>query len=343
MSELKAIPYRFDRDPEVIELLEKVFSPWTGGQDYFNWKYKRFTEKQCSFPNAWIIKDDNKIIAFNGYIPRLIRCKDDVYWAVQSFDTATDPNYRGKGLFGLLQNQAYDLMRQHNISWVYGWTSEIGFKVFTKKMGWTIWGKQHYLMKPLDTESFTRSKVSNPYAAFAASKLLSAWNKVTSPGVPTGYRIEYLKSLPMAAGKLIKKHNSMYSMAAQKSVEYVNWRASNPIDRLSFVAVHDKNMNLEGYAAFSLRDNCLDIDDIVADKNSVIKILLAAFEVQAQKKACSMIRFRVNSEHPAASVFKRCGYFWSHTQFPLLGKKLSKDDFQTEEQNLHWTIFDRNE
>ena len=343
MSDFKAVPYEFDRDQEVIDLLHRVFSPWTGDQAYFNWKYKGFKPGACAFPNAWIIEDNRKIIAFNGYIPRLIRSKGKDYWAVQSFDTVTDPDYRGKGLFGILQNQAYEKMRQYKISWVYGWTSDIGFKVFTKKMGWNVWGKQQFLMKPLDTATFVRSKISYPLIASMISPMLNLWNRITKPSVSNQYKINQTENLPDSASGLLGKYNTTFTMAAQKSVEYVNWRASNPNDRLEFFTLQNIDGSFAGYAAFTIRGNSLDVDDIVVDNKDALKSLLAAIEDHARRIDSAMVKFRVNVNHPWTGVFKRAGYFWSHTQFALLGKKLMDDGFQPQTENLHWTFFDRNE
>ena len=343
MKDFQPIPYSFDRDQEILDLLHRVFEPWPGDQAYFDWKYKHFKPEGCSFPNAWIIEDNHKIIAFNGYLPRSIQLQGESFWSVQSFDTATDPEYRGQGLFGILQNQACLNMKQHNISWVYGWTSDIGFKVFTGKMGWTVWGKQRYLMKILDTSAFVRSKVSNPIAAGILFPLLHLWKRITQPSVSRLHTISQMANLPAAAGNLLQKHNTMFSMAAQKSVAYVNWRASNPLDKLTFLTVQSSENAFLGYAAFSIRENHFDIDDIVVENDNTLKSLLAAIENHAEKNHCAMIRFRVNAGHCWEKSFRRSGYFWSKTEFALVGKKLLVDHFQTRTDNLHWTRFDRNE
>ena len=169
MDDIIVKPYSFDRNDEVLSLLHRVFKPWAGDADYFTWKYETYQISECQFPRGWIIEKDGKIVAFNGYLPRKIKVGNKMIWALQSFDTATDPECRGIGLFGKLQELIYAEMRNAEIPWLYGWASEIGFKVFTKKVGWTVWGKQHFLLRVLDPEWFLSSKTKNMFVRKSAA------------------------------------------------------------------------------------------------------------------------------------------------------------------------------
>lgn len=142
MTELKIIPYTFDRDNEVLDLLHKVFQPWTGNFDYFVWKYRNSQVSNSDFPRSWIIEHKDRIVGFNGYLPRQTKLNGEKALAVQSFDTAIDPTFRGMGLFGQLQQKVYEELSQSGFIWIYGCSNELSFKILTKKVDWNVWGKQ---------------------------------------------------------------------------------------------------------------------------------------------------------------------------------------------------------
>ncbi len=341
MGKLNVVPYDFDRNEEVISLLNRVFNPWIGDEEYFNWKYRK--TDVCNFPIAWIIEKNGKIVAFNGYRPRMLMSGGNKFWIVQSFDTATDPDCRGEGLFGILQNSVYEEMRRHKISWVYGWTSEIGFKVFTKKAGWKIWGNQRYLMKVLNVKKFVEQKVRNPFLRLVPYAALSIFGRLAKPGIVSGVEIKEEEIFPESFDKTCKQVCYTFGMIALRDISYIRWKLFNPCIPYKLLCAY-YNGNSCGYAIIAQRDNCLDIDDLLAESSDILYSLLSKIEDIARKSEKEMIRFRVNEKHPWANLFKKSGYFWSNTSFKMLGKKLAEDTMLSfDVKNLHWTFFDKNE
>lgn len=344
MDDLSVIPYQYDRNAEVLSLLHKVFDPWIGDQEYFIWKYKMLKVKGCDFPRAWIIEKDGRIVAFNGYAPRLIRSEGRQFWSAQSFDTVTDPECRRQGLFGILQNGVYEEMRRHNIAWVYGWTSDIGYKVFTKMMGWKVWANQRYLMKIIDVKNFAEEKIKDPFLRFACYGVLSAFGKIIKPVSSAKVMIKEEEVFPESANNFYDKICTNFGMIAVRDVPYLCWRFSNP-QNLSRLLCAYKNEKYCGHAVLTEREDCIDIDDCLADSPAILSALLARIEDNARKSRKKLIRFRVNEKHPWSYIFKRAGYFWSKTSFSVLGLKLLNKDYLSfpNTTNLHWTLFDRNE
>jgi len=341
MCKLNIVPYNFDRNKEALLLLNRVFNPWIGDENYFNWKYRKTDD--CDFPTAWIIEKDGKIIAFNGYRPRLLRLGKKFFLIVQSFDTATDPDCRGEGLFGILQNSAYEEMKKHKIAWVYGWTSEIGFKVFTKKADWKIWGNQRYLMKVLNVKKFVEEKVRIPFLQIAPYAALSIFEKFTKPEIISGFEVKEEEIFPESFDMLCNEVCHKFGMITLRDVPYIRWKLSRPNISYKLLCAYS-GKNPTGYAIIAERDNSLEIDDCLSASYSALSSLLSKIEDMALKKKNDMILFRVNEKHPCTNLFRRAGYFLSNTSFPMLGKKLSEDkELSFDVGNLHWTFFDKNE
>ncbi|MBF0396108.1 MAG: GNAT family N-acetyltransferase [Desulfobacterales bacterium] len=318
-------PYHFDRNLEVISLLNRVFKPWMGDENYFIWKYKKIDD--FSFPLAWIIEKDDKIIAFNGYRPRKIITYGKEFWSVQSFDTVTDPDYQGQGLFKLLQSSLYEKMRLSNIVWVYGWTSEIGYRAFTKKADWEIWGRQRYLMKVIKIKKLQ----------FLPYLILSKFSRLSFPSISSKIKVKEKRIFPQSFNNICKNFETI----ALRDISYLNWRISNP-DMLYKLFMAYINEEPKGYIIISEKDNCLNIHDLLSESPSVLFSLLSTIEHIAIKNKNDLILFRVNENHPYSKTFYRAGYFWSNTSFKMLGRKLFHN-LPISTNNLHWTYFDRNE
>jgi hypothetical protein len=62
--------------------------------------------------------------AYYGVIPCLFQLKGKTVVAAQSADTMTHPEHRQKGLFQLLAQQTYDLAREQNIQFIFGFPNQ---------------------------------------------------------------------------------------------------------------------------------------------------------------------------------------------------------------------------
>lgn len=336
-------PYGYDRDQEVLSLLSKVSDTWIDGQRYFNWKYRADKPDQGDFPNAWVVEHQGRIVAFNGYMLRRIKTKDAYYMGAQSFDTATDPEYRGQGLFGILQQGVYEQMRNHGIAWVYGWTSEIGFKVFTKKCGWSVWSQQTNLIKILDPKTYVASRLQNPVLQAAAGNALALYGLLKKPASTSKIAVQHVSSFPESIDTLCSQAIDSFDLIAARSSSYLNWRISNP-QKNFFVLLAEKEDGYSGYLVYSLTQDAMDIEDCLVSDSQSLTALLAEAEKIGRESSKISIRFRVNQDHPWQGTFKKAGYFWSKTHFPMLGLQLLQDTgLELSTPNKHWTALDRNE
>lgn len=261
----------------------------------------------------------------------------------QSFDTATDPEYRGQGLFGILQNGVYEQMRKQGISWVYGWTSEMGYKVFTKKCGWSVWSQQTNLIKILDSKRYISSRLNNPFLQVAAGSALNLYGRLRKPAAGRQITIQHTESFPKGIDALCSQVMDSFDLIAERSSSYLNWRILNP-HKDFFVLLAESDRGYSGYLVYSLTQEAIDIEDCLGSDSHSLAALLAEVENIGRKKEKVTIRFRVNEDHPWQHTFKKAGYFWSKTHFPMLGLHLLQDSGpELSTANKHWTTFDRNE
>ncbi len=349
MDKLTVKPYEFDRNDEVLALLHRVFNPWDGDVSYFSWKYEGLSVAECPFPRGWVIEQDGKIVAFNGYLPRKIKVGERRIWALQSFDTVTDPDCRGRGLFGKLQQLIYQEVKKAGIPWLYGWTSEIGFKVFTRKVGWTVWGKQRFRQRVLDPAWFLQPKLKSLILAQCASPFMKLRFR---PSVHAGSKWQGSvceeTAFPDGTEKLCESWSEKFELIAVRDCEYLNWRLANPLMQQRLVCAYEDEQ-LVGYLVHNVTDaDEIDILDCVWIDENGLQALLADLENFARKKQHKLIRFRVTDDHNGAIAFRKAGYFMSRTEFLMLGHCIDcdrslRDLLWRSDKTVYWSYFDRNE
>lgn len=349
MDNLVLKPYDFDRNEEVLELLHRVFKPWDGDLAYFSWKYAELSIDDCPFPRGWVIEQNGKIIAFNGYLPRKIKVGAKTIWALQSFDTATDPDCRGLGLFGKLQKLVCLEVEKAGIPWLYGWASEIGFKVFTQKVGWTIWGKQRFLMRVLDSSWFFQKKIKNRFLGKGLSIAMDLiFRPASSPSSNTKGHIREEPGFPEGTTALCEKWAIKYEIIAIRNRQYLNWRLSNPIMKQRLVCGYEDD-RLVAYAVHTVPDSDeVDILDCAWENANVFMAILEDIEKFARQKKSKILRYRITANLEQTRLFKKMGYFWSRTEFPMIGHCVICDSslmdlLSRESKSVYWSYFDRNE
>lgn len=348
MEKLTVKPYEFDRNDEVLALLHRVFNPWDGDASYFSWKYEGLSVADCPFPRGWVIEQEGKIVAFNGYLPRKIKVGERRIWALQSFDTVTDPDCRGRGLFGQLQQLIYQEVKKAGIPWLYGWTSEIGFKVFTRKVGWTVWGRQRFRQRVLDPAWFLQPKLKSMLLAQLAAPLMNLRFRPAVPDSDWQGKIFEKKTFPDGIEELLERWMVKFELVAIRHREYLNWRLSNPLMKQRLICAYEGEQ-LVAYLVHNMTDaDEVDILDCVWINENGMLALLADLEKFARKRQHKLIRFRVTDDPNGALSFRKAGYFLSRTEFPMLGHCIDCDDslrdlLWQDDKAVYWSYFDRNE
>jgi glycosyltransferase involved in cell wall biosynthesis/GNAT superfamily N-acetyltransferase len=119
---------------EILELLGRSLGS-DGDPRYpelFAWKHdhNRFGPSPM-----WVATDAGRIVAFRTFMRWEFERGGSVIRAVRAVDTATDPEYQGRGLFRALTMQGLEEMRAEGIDWVFN-TPNSHSRPGYLKMGW---------------------------------------------------------------------------------------------------------------------------------------------------------------------------------------------------------------
>lgn len=349
MSEFRVEPYRFDANREVVELLHSVFQPWTGNEDYFYWKFQTYRPDLTTFPLVWIVRDKDKIISFNGFNHRRVKIGKQFYYAVQSFDGATSPEYKGKGLFSLINKIIYDEMRKHNITWVYGWGTPVMFKILTTKHDWKIWDAQCYLTNILNKDAYLASKYGSPLLRGAMRIPLQIIARKRSIRLNPRILVRELgdEGFTDDLYDLMETVYKDFHIIGERDKDWLNWCLANPIRRYSaYCAYLDEKM--VGYAVVTenKEQNTFEIVDFIGKNEDAIFAMLGHMEKISLREKKDRINYRINQNHPYIPHFKKYGYLRSKGEVSMASRVINDEDsiskiIMNKEKHLHWCSFDK--
>lgn len=148
-----------------LDILYKEIFHKAPPANYFEKKYdtRAFGAEYLGY---FAMTSDGKAAAYYGVIPCIVQLGGQKILAAQSADTMTHPAHQKKGLFLLLAQKTYDLARQKNIRFIFGFPNQNSYKGFVK-LNWQF--------TPDQLQYFTVSGSLFPYAKLLSrSRTLSA-------------------------------------------------------------------------------------------------------------------------------------------------------------------------
>ncbi len=128
------VPVSRDRITEYVELLNLCFPRSKFTIDYIDWLYYK---NPSGFVVGYDALVEGKVIAHYACIPIMIEGFEKK--SLLSINTATHPDYQGRGLFRLLASRTYN-DASHSFSSVIGVANSKSVKVFLEKLGFDLLG-----------------------------------------------------------------------------------------------------------------------------------------------------------------------------------------------------------
>ena len=139
-----------------------------------------------------------------------------------------------------------------------------------------------------------------------------------------------------------------FDLIAVRDSQYMNWRKDNPLTTQRLICAYENN-RMVAYLVHNIADSDeIDILDCAWENEMALMALLSDVEQFALNANRKIIRYRVSKDKENNQFFKRAGYFWSRTEFPMIGHCLDCDSSLKEllwrdDKTVYWSYFDRNE
>ncbi len=175
---------------------------------FLDWKHR---QNVFGASPEWVALDGERVIGFRTFMRWEFEHRGDVVPAVRAVDTATHPDFEGRGIFRALTMTAVEELRAGGVRFVFNTPNEQSRPGYLK-MGWEQVGR-------LPTGLIPRSPSALPRIA-SARVPAEIWSEPCSAGVPA------LQALAdgAAVDRLLASVPRRPGLRTRRSVEYLRWR-----------------------------------------------------------------------------------------------------------------------
>ncbi len=125
--------------PHILELLESSLG-WVPDEQYaafYRWKHH---QNPFGRSPAWVALDGERIVGLRVWLRWRFRRRGRTWQAVRAVDTATHPDYQGRGIFRRLTTSSLEVLTAEGVSHVFNTPNEQSRPGYLK-MGWEQVGK----------------------------------------------------------------------------------------------------------------------------------------------------------------------------------------------------------
>jgi GNAT superfamily N-acetyltransferase len=236
-------------EPDALSLLHATrdVEPSIHDAAFFDWKHR---QSPFGASPAWVAVADGRMVGFRTFMRWEFGRDDDVVRAVRAVDTATHPDYQGRGIFTKLTLHALGELEAEGVAFVFN-TPNAKSRPGYLKMGWQLVDTLPVLARPRTPQSLVRmararvpaEKWSLPSAAgIAAADALADHEAVA----------ELLASTPPVPG-----------LRTRRTPAFLSWRYS--FAPLAYRALLVGDSVADGLALFRLRRRGAVLEAAMAD------------------------------------------------------------------------------
>jgi GNAT superfamily N-acetyltransferase len=192
-------------------LFERLFS-WKHDQNAFGPSY------------LWVATDGARIVGLRAFMRWEFVRGGEVLHAVRAVDTATHPDYQGKGLFTAMTMHGLEVVEDDGVDFVFNTPNDKSRPGYLK-MGWQSVGRIPISVKPTSASSAWR---------MARSRVASShWPEPLTAGQPISAVVDQLDSSSGGVSSDLRR------LATRKSREYLDWRYGSGFLGYRFVPLGD--------------------------------------------------------------------------------------------------------
>jgi GNAT superfamily N-acetyltransferase len=205
-------PLNDDDEPAVLALLGRSLG-WHDDsrfRDLYRWKH---VENAFGRSFGWVATASERIVGVRLFMRWEFARGGEILHAVRAVDTATDPDYQGRGLFTALTLHGLDEVRAAGIDFVFNTPNAQSMPGYLK-MGWREVGGVPASIRPMGVQSLPRLLRSRLPAEH--------WSIPVDVGIPIDQWL--------AAGNLLaaQADDSVRSLRTASNADLLRWRYSMP-------------------------------------------------------------------------------------------------------------------
>jgi predicted N-acetyltransferase YhbS len=206
-------------------------------ESLFRWKH---LENAFGPSPMWVAVDGERIAGFRAFLRWEFEQNGRVVRAVRAVDTATDPDYQGRGIFTQLTLQALDDLAADGVEFVFNTPNDQSRPGYLK-MGWREIGRARAAVRP--------THLGGLFALRRARVPASHWSEPTNAGVAAIDLLTDPNAEDVLAPLLAPPANG--ALRTRRTLEVLRWRYGTPL--LAYRAIAPDGDARRGVAFVRLR------------------------------------------------------------------------------------------
>jgi GNAT superfamily N-acetyltransferase len=231
--------------------------------DLVRWKHD---ENPFGPSPAWVAVDGSRIAGFRTFLRWEWERNGEVVRAVRAVDTATDPNYQGRGIFTRLTTLAVDELRSEGIAFVFNTPNEQSRPGYLK-MGWRDVGRLPVSVRPRPSLHMGRLLQARAPAGH--------WSEDTR----VGQGIETVLTDESLEAALLHDRPGPDSLRTCRAATYLRWRYG--LDHLKYRVLYAGDRAEDGFAIVRLRRRGASLELAVVESFAIREQMLGKVVARA--------------------------------------------------------------
>lgn len=242
--------------PAIIDLLKKSLGESTIPKSELLWNWKH---EQNPFGQSYVLlaEENQTLVGLRAFMQWEWQRDNQIYKAIRAVDTATHPDFQGKGIFKKLTLHQLGICKQEGVSFVFN-TPNSQSKPGYLKMGWVEQGKLPIKFKVL-------RPLSLAYSRFFNEKKINEGEDLISPSVTWNPDITHLAK---------KTQQQKGVMTSHLSPQYLSWRyEKNPLFSYNHFTDGSKFLLISRIKKHSFALELRMVEFILLQPNADVKLL----------------------------------------------------------------------
>lgn len=292
-------PYDDADEDRVLEMLATALGwlPDALHRDFFRWKHH---ENPFGRSPAWLALDGEAVAGFRTFLRWRFDRDGETVSAVRAVDTATHPDYRGRGIFSRLTLHAVERVREEGVAFVFNTPNEQSLPGYLK-MGWQEVRRIPVLVRPRSLWSLLRTARARTPA--------ERWGEETSAGEPAAVVLS--EHARLAA--LLASQPPGEGVRTDRGPEYLAWRYG--FEPLNYRVLLAGSSVDDGLLVFRLRRRGPAVEAVVDD------VIVPEADRRVARRLLSAATRRTGADHAVRFTepsLPRAGYLPLPGQGPTL-------------------------
>lgn len=232
--------------PAIVALARDSLGWADDDERFLVWKHQ---ENAFGASPMWVALDGDRVVGFRAFLRWEFFVDGRVVEAVRAVDTATHPEYQGRGIFTRLTLQALDELRAEGIELVFNTPNDKSRPGYLK-MGWQEVGQLRIAAMPLRLRCLA--------VLHTARRSAGRWPLPTESGEAAATVLQPASTF----GPLLASQPEV-GIVTRRTPEYLAWRYGH--EGLGYRVVRRGVALSEGFAVFRLRRRGKAIECVVCD------------------------------------------------------------------------------